>query len=80
MTELFTILTKKNPKQTNKQTTTQKHPGMNDVSWYFPIKIFQESAGSSCKTLENKSICKGSAAGKPFNSDSNFDPNVSEIT
>lgn len=77
MTELFTILTKN--KQTNKQTPTQKHPKMNKVSWYFPIKNFQESAGSSYKTLEKKSVGKGSAAGKPFNSDSNFNSNVSEI-
>ena len=51
----------------NPQTPTQNHPRTNHISLYSPIKDFQESAGSSYKTLEKEPAGKGSAAGKPFN-------------
>lgn len=52
MTELFTIVTKKNPqtwKKTPTKNPTHKHPRMNNISWYFPIKNFQEVLAQGTK-------------------------------
>lgn len=73
MTELSTILTKKT--LTNEQKATPNHPRISNISWYFPVKNFQESTGSSYKT--GKEIGKGSAAGKSLSSVT--DPNISKI-